>query len=130
MVTEKQQKLYFVPCKKVTILSAVASSYAEAVEKILVEHPLVVEYKSEDDNFIEWVKADDKSLHFEHVDTDTFTTEDFTADFIGELASLVGVDAIGEFGRLLEEKRPDLYDPFVESVLRYFIEQDLKLVEE
>ena len=68
--------------------------------------------------------------HFEHVDTDTFTTEDFTTDFIGDLASLVGVDAIGEFGRLLEEKRPDLYDPFVESVLRYFIEQDLKLVED
>lgn len=59
MITEKQKKLYFVPCKKVTILSAVANSYDEAVKKILIEHPLVIEYKSEDDNFVEWVKVNE-----------------------------------------------------------------------
>lgn len=57
MITEPQQKLYFVPCKKVTILSTVANSYAEAVEKILVEHPTVCDYKTEDDNFVEWIKV-------------------------------------------------------------------------
>lgn len=59
MITEEQKKLYFVPCKKVTILSAVANSYEEAVKIILKEHPLVCDYKVENDNFAEWVKVDE-----------------------------------------------------------------------
>ena len=58
MITEEQKKLYFVPCKKVTILSAVANSYEEAVQIILKEHPLVCDYKVENDNFAEWVKVE------------------------------------------------------------------------
>ena len=42
-----------------TIISAVANSYEEAVKIILKLHPLVCEYKTEDDNFAEWVKVDD-----------------------------------------------------------------------
>lgn len=57
MITEPQKKMYFIPCKKVTILSAVANSYAEAVKEMLKEHPLVCEYKVEDDNFGEWIKV-------------------------------------------------------------------------
>ena len=57
MITEEQKKLYFVPCKKVTILSAVANSYDEAVKKILIEHPMVCDYKTESDNFVKWVKV-------------------------------------------------------------------------
>lgn len=57
MIAEPQKKMYFVPCKKVTILSAVANSYEEAVKKVLEEHPLVRDYKVEDDNFGEWVKV-------------------------------------------------------------------------
>lgn len=59
MITEEQKKLYFVPCKKVTILSAVANSYEEAVRIILREHPMVCDYKVESDNFAEWVKVND-----------------------------------------------------------------------
>lgn len=59
MIAEEQKKLYFVPCKKVTILSAVANSYDEAVKTILKEHPLVCEYKDESDNFTEWVKVNE-----------------------------------------------------------------------
>lgn len=59
MITEPQKKLYFVPCKKVTILSAVANSYEEAVKKILEEHPTVCDYKVESDNFAEWVKKEE-----------------------------------------------------------------------
>lgn len=58
MITEKQQKLYFVPCKEVRIISAVANSYEEAVQIILKLHPLVCEYKTDSDNFTEWVKVD------------------------------------------------------------------------
>lgn len=57
MITEPQKKMYFIPCKKVTILSAVANNYAEAVKEVLKEHPLVCEYKVEDDNFGEWIKV-------------------------------------------------------------------------
>lgn len=57
MITDEQKKLYFVPCKKVTILSAVANSYEEAVKSILKEHPLVCDYKVENDNFAEWIKV-------------------------------------------------------------------------
>lgn len=57
MITEPQKKMYFIPCKKVTILSAVANSYAEAVKEVLKEHPLVCEYKVENDNFGEWIKV-------------------------------------------------------------------------
>ena len=59
MITEEQKKLYFVPCKKVTILSAVANSYEEAVRIILREHPMVCDYKVESDNFAEWVKVNE-----------------------------------------------------------------------
>lgn len=59
MITEEQKKLYFVPCKKVTILSAVANSYEEAVRIILREHPMVCDYKVESDNFAEWIKVND-----------------------------------------------------------------------
>ena len=59
MITEEQKKLYFVPCKKVTILSAVANSYDEAVKKILIEHPMVCDYKTDSDNFEKWVKVND-----------------------------------------------------------------------
>lgn len=62
MITEPPKKLYFVPCKQVTIISTDANSYAEAVEKILRLHPLVCEYKVEDDNFAEWIKVDSKVL--------------------------------------------------------------------
>lgn len=58
MITEPQKKLYFVPCKQVTIISAPAESYEEAVKIILKLHPLVCEYKTESDNFAEWVKVD------------------------------------------------------------------------
>lgn len=57
MITEEQKKLYFVPCKEVRIISTVANNYDEAVKKILIEHPLVCDYKVENDNFAEWVKA-------------------------------------------------------------------------
>lgn len=59
MITEPQEKMYFVPCKKVTILSAVANSYEEAVKSILKEHPMVCDYKTESDNFAEWIKVDE-----------------------------------------------------------------------
>lgn len=59
MITEDQKKLYLVPCKEVRIISAVANSYDEAVKIILKEHPLVREYKTEDDNFVKWVKVND-----------------------------------------------------------------------
>lgn len=59
MIAEEQKKLYFVPCKQVTIISTDANSYDQAVEKILRLHPLVCEYKVEDDNFTEWVKVND-----------------------------------------------------------------------
>lgn len=59
MITEDQKKLYFVPCKEVRIISVVANNYDEAVKTILKLHPLVCEYKTEDDNFAEWVKVND-----------------------------------------------------------------------
>ena len=59
MITEPQQKLYFIPCKEVKIISKVADSYEEAVKIILKLHPLVCEYKTEDDNFAEWIKVNE-----------------------------------------------------------------------
>lgn len=57
MISEPQKKMYFVPCKKVTIISTVANSYAEAVKEILEEYPMVCDYKVEDDGFAEWIKV-------------------------------------------------------------------------
>lgn len=58
MVTEDQKKLYFVPCKVVTIYSTVANSYDEAVKNILTQYPLVREYKAIEDNELgDWIKV-------------------------------------------------------------------------
>lgn len=63
---------------------------------------------------------------FEHVDIESFTVADFTNELIGDLASLVGFDAIEEFGNLLKEKRPDLFFPFVSRVAKFYWDQEHK----
>ena len=61
---------------------------------------------------------------FEHVDVGSFTVENFTPELIGDLASLVGMDAIEEFGNLLREKRPDLFFPFISRVAKFYFDQE------
>lgn len=58
--------------------------------------------------------------HFDHVDVSSFTADDFTEQLIAELASLMGIDAITEFGELLKEKRPDLYFEYLVRLQEYY----------
>lgn len=62
--------------------------------------------------------------HFDHVDLSTWTADDFTMDFIESLHTLVGVDAVTEFGKLLRRDRTDLYFEYLVRLQEYYWKQN------
>jgi hypothetical protein len=58
--------------------------------------------------------------HFDNVNLNEFTENDFTHEFYLDLHSLVGIDAVTEFGLLLKEKKPSLCFEYLVRLQEYY----------
>lgn len=46
--------------------------------------------------------------------------DDFTDEFIFDLHRLVGVDAVTEFGEILQQEREDLFPEYLNALRKYY----------
>lgn len=61
---------------------------------------------------------------FDHIDANQFTASDFTDEFIKDLHTLVGVDAVTKFGELLEKHNPELFFYYLVRLQEYYWNQE------
>ena len=65
--------------------------------------------------------------YFDAESVEGLTEDELTDDFLLELHSLVGIDAVNEFGFALKKYNPDMFDIYVEKLFEYYLKRQKDL---